>query len=315
MTHAPIPAPNAGGPRERLRMAHAMLIGRGVPPAPDRAMQIIRECCEQKFGDALLFHAALAARGVGRPQNFDDAMRYVAEAAAAGDTRAKGQYAALGGKPEFDRATWQAPIELKQHHAAPRVFTVENFLPKPACAWLIKQARKNLVRAPVQAPEKGGAFAIDAARTNSVAGSNPLQPDLVLQLANLRMAAAVGIPVANQEPTNILNYQRGEEYKPHFDFITSIEEAQPIFARELQTIGQRVVTVLVYLNEGYEGGETEFPLLDWRFKGKTGDALIFWNLSPAGEGERLSWHAGKPVTKGEKWLLSKWVRQRPAPLG
>ena len=308
-------SPPAGGPRERLRMAHALLIGRGVPSAPERAMQIIRECCEQKFGDALLFHAALAARGIGRQQDLNDAMRYVAEAAAAGDTRARGQYAALGGKPAFDRTTWQAPIELKQHHAAPRVFTVENLLPQAACAWLIKQARKNLVRAPVQDREKGGAFSADASRTNSVAGSNPLQPDLVMQLANLRIAAAINIPVANQEATNILNYQRGEEYKPHFDFITPIEEKAPIFARELQTIGQRITTVLVYLNDGYEGGETEFPLLDWRFKGKIGDALIFWNLSQTGEGERLSWHAGKPVTKGEKWLLSKWVRQRPVPLG
>jgi prolyl 4-hydroxylase len=305
---------SAGGPRERLRMAQALLIGHGVLAQPERAMQIIRECCAQRFCDALLFHAALAARGVGRPQDLDDAMRYVAEAAAAGDTRAKGQYAALGGKPEFDRATWLSPIELKQHHAAPRVFTVKNFLSKPACSWLIKQARKNLIRAPIQVGEKGGAFAAHADRTNSVAGSNALQPDLVMQLVNLRIAATINVPVANQEPTNILNYRRGEEYKPHFDFITPVQEKEPIFARELETIGQRIATVLVYLNDDYEGGETEFPLLDWRFKGNVGDALIFWNFSLLGEGERLSWHAGKAVTKGEKWLLSKWVRQRPVPL-
>jgi hypothetical protein len=295
-------------------MAHRMLIGRDTPHAPEQAMRIVRECCEQKFGDALIFHAVLAARGLGRPQSFDDAMRYIAEAAAAGDTRARGQYAALGGKPEFDRATWLAPIELKQVHQAPRVFTIENFLPKPACAWLIKQAKKNLIRAPVQDRGKGGAFASGDQRTNSVAGSNPLQPDLVMQLANLRIAAAIKLPIEQQEPTNVLNYQRGEEYKPHFDFIQAIEEKEPVFARELATIGQRVATVLVYLNEGYEGGETEFPLLDWRFKGKTGEALVFWNLSESGERERQSWHAGKPVTKGEKWLLSKWVRQRPVPL-
>ncbi len=305
----------ASGPRERLRIAHRMLIGREAPYAPEHAMQIVRECCAQKFGDALLFHAALAARGIGRPQNLDDAVGLVAEAAAAGDTRAKGQYAALGGKPEFDRETWQAPIALKQHHSAPRIFTAENFLPKPACAWLIKQARKNLVRAQVQDRGKGGAFATDARRTNSVAGSNPLQPDLVMQLTNLRIAAAIETPIANQEATNILNYQRGQEYKPHFDFITPMEEKEPLFTRELQTIGQRIATVLVYLNDAYDGGETEFPLLDWRFKGKTGDALIFWNLSALGEGERLSWHAGLPVSKGEKWLLSKWVRQRAVPLG
>ena len=303
-----------GGPRERLRMAQAMLVGSGMPAAPELAMQIIRECCEQKFGDALLFHAALAALGVGRPQNLDDAMLYVAQAAAAGDTRAKGQYAALGGMPEFDRATWFAPIELKQHFEAPRMFTVENLISAPACAWLIKQARKNLKRATVQDPNLGGALTVDPHRSNSSAGSSLLQPDLVMQLASLRIASAIGVPVAHQESTNILNYQRGEEYKRHFDFITPIEEQEPLFARQLQAFGQRMATVLVYLNDGYEGGETEFPRLNWSFKGKTGDALIFWNLSASGQGEPLSLHAGNPVTKGEKWLLSKWVRQHPIPL-
>jgi predicted 2-oxoglutarate/Fe(II)-dependent dioxygenase YbiX len=192
------------------------------------------------------------------------------------------------------------------------VFSVENFLPKPACAWLIKQAKKNLVRAPVQTAAQGGAFSVDNARTNSAAGSSHLQPDLVVQLANMRIAQAIGVPLVNQEPTNFLHYARGQQYGRHFDFITQEEEQG--FARELATIGQRIATVLVYLNEEYEGGETEFPLLDWRFKGKTGDALIFWNLSAQGEREMNSLHAGTPVTKGEKWLLSKWVRQRPVPL-
>jgi predicted 2-oxoglutarate/Fe(II)-dependent dioxygenase YbiX len=131
-------------------------------------------------------------------------------------------------------------------------------------------------------------------------------------LVNLRIAAAIGVPLAHQEPTNFLHYARGQQYIPHFDFFTQAEEAG--FAHELRTIGQRIVTVLVYLNEGYEGGETEFPKLGWRFKGKLGDALIFWNLNQQGERELDSLHAGLPVTKGEKWLLSKWVRQRPVPL-
>jgi predicted 2-oxoglutarate/Fe(II)-dependent dioxygenase YbiX len=164
----------------------------------------------------------------------------------------------------------------------------------------------------VQNAAQSGAFTVDAGRSNSVAGSNALQPDLVLQLANLRIAAAIGEPLSHQEPTNFLHYARGQEYAPHFDFFTQAEEVG--FAHEFRTIGQRVATVLVYLNDGYEGGETEFPKLGWRFKGNTGDALIFWNLSATGEREMDSLHAGRPVTKGEKWLLSKWVRQRPVPL-
>jgi hypothetical protein len=72
--------------------------------------------------------------------------------------------------------------------------------------------------------------------------------------------------------------------------------------------------VLVYLNDDYEGGETEFPRLGLRYKGKTGDALVFWNVSQTGELERDSVHAGLPVTSGQKWLLSKWVRQKAYPL-
>jgi prolyl 4-hydroxylase len=296
-------------PRTQVRQAHLMLTGR-APSFGDQAIKLVQAACAQRSAEALLYHAALAARGHGRPQNFEDAFNYVAEAAALGDTRAKGQLTALGGK--LDLEPWFAPVQLQQHHAAPRVFTAENFLPKPACAWLIKQARKNLQRAPVQVGDQGGAFAIHSGRSNSVAGSNALQPDLVMQLTSLRIAAAIGVPLAQQEPTNILHYARGQQYGHHFDFFTEAEEAG--FAHELRTVGQRIVTVLVYLNDDYEGGETDFPRLNWRFRGKPGDALIFWNLSANGQRELRSFHAGLPVTKGEKWLLSKWVRQRPVPL-
>jgi hypothetical protein len=302
----------AGDPRAQLRLAHMMLVGRELPYSPREAMQLVAAACQQRYGEALLYHAALAARGHGRPQDFDEALRLVAAAAAAGDTRAKGQLMALGGKTSFDREGWFGAIALAQRHTAPRIFTVENFLPKPVCAWLIKQARKNLQRAPVQTAAQSGAFSVDGSRTNSVAGSNPLQPDLVLQLVNLRIAAAIGVPLANQEPTNFLHYARQQEYAQHYDFIRPEEEQG--FAHELRAIGQRVATILVYLNDGYEGGETSFPRLDWSYKGKTGDALIFWNLSAAGEREFDSLHAGSPVTKGEKWLLSKWVREKPVPL-
>lgn len=301
----------SGDPRAQVRLAHLMLTGRAPASGPGEPLALIAQACAARHSDAFLYHAALAARGHGRPQSLDDAFRYVAEAAATGDTRAKGQLFALGGQ-SFDSEAWFAPAPMTQRHAAPRVFTIEKFLPPPVCAWLIKQARKNLQPAVVQLAERGGAPARDAARSNSVAGTNLLHPDLVLQMVNLRIAAAIGLPLSHQEATNILHYARGQEYLPHYDFFTKQEEAG--FAHELRTIGQRVVTVLVYLNEDYDGGETAFPKLDWRFKGKTGDALVFWNLSAQGEREMDSLHAGSPVVKGEKWLLSKWVRQNPVPL-
>jgi hypothetical protein len=297
----------AGDAKAQLRLSHLMLSGRARLISADEPMRLLEAACAQKLGDALLYHAALAVRGTGRARDFEAATRFLSDAAAAGDTRAKGQLMALGGK--IDRDVWLAPVQMVQHHDAPRAFTIENFIPKSACAWLIKNARKNLQRAPTQSAALNGAMVLDSSRSNSLAPTNILHPDVVLQLANLRIAAAIREPLEHQEPTNILHYARGQEYARHFDFIRPEEEAG--FAHELRTIGQRVVTFLIYLNDDYEGGETEFPFLSWRFKGKTGDALVWWNLSAAGEREPLSLHAGLPVTKGEKWLFSKWVRQRP----
>ncbi|MFT3728708.1 MAG: 2OG-Fe(II) oxygenase [Terricaulis sp.] len=299
----------SGDPRAQLRLAHLILIGRERSFAPNQAMQLLNAACAQRHGDALLYHATLALRGIGRPKSHDEALALLKDAAAAGDTRAKGQLQALGGK--IDRDVWWGPVHTEQHHDSPRVFTIRNFIPAPACNWLIKYGRKNLQRAAIQDAAKNGAFVVDDARTNSVAPTSILQHDLVIQLTNMRIAAMTGIPIAQQEATNILHYARGQQYAPHFDFIREHEEAG--FAHELRSMGQRVLTFLIYLNDDYEGGETAFPLLNWSFKGKAGDALMFWNLSAAGEREQLSLHAGTPVTKGEKWLLSKWMRQRPVP--
>ena len=126
-----------------------------------------------------------------------------------------------------------------------------------------------------------------------------------MHLVNARISLVTGAPVIHQEVTNILHYARAQEYSAHYDFYPPEVAAQK---------GQRVATMLVYLNDAYEGGETEFPKLNWRFKGKAGDALLFFSLSPEGLPESASLHAGLPVTKGDKWLLSKWIRDRPAPL-
>jgi predicted 2-oxoglutarate/Fe(II)-dependent dioxygenase YbiX len=284
------------------------LKGRNAPVG--EAARLVREASAQKNANALLLHAAMAAIGLGRPQNYDDALGYVREAAALGDTRARGQLAALG--ENFKVAAWFAPARPVQHAGAPRIFTVENFLPPSVCEWLMRSAKKRLVRALIN-DASTGAIGQNQVRTGSVFESSSVEPDLVHQLVNQRIAEALGIPLAHQEPTNILHYARSQEYKPHYDVILPGPEAD-LFARELNDLGQRTATFLVYLNEDYEGGETHFPRLGFRYKGKPGDALIFWNLSETGEVERNSLHAGMPVTKGEKWLLSKWIRQKPLPL-
>jgi prolyl 4-hydroxylase len=79
---------------------------------------------------------------------------------------------------------------------------------------------------------------------------------------------------------------------------------------QVSRFGPRVSTILIYLNDDYGGGETEFPTIGWRYKGRPGDLLFFWNVTEAGEPDLLTLHAGLTPTYGEKWLLSQWVRGR-----
>jgi len=302
----------AGDPLSQFQLARILLIGREAPPDPQMALKLVRDACAQNFPQALLLHATLAALGFGRPQSWDDAISYVAQAAATGDERAHGQLAALGGVGGFKPEAWFEQRPVVQHCDAPRIFTVKKFLPAEACAWLIDQARRRLISAKVKNPETGAAAVDEQMRTNSGAGFSAIESDLIVQLTCLRISAAIGLPLIQQEPTNVLHYTPGQQYRSHYDFIVPGDEAT--FADELRRLGQRVCTVLVYLNDDYEGGETDFPRLNWRFKGETGDALIFWNLSATGERERHSLHAGLPVASGEKWLLSKWIREKPYPL-
>ncbi|NOT40835.1 MAG: hypothetical protein HOP13_10105 [Alphaproteobacteria bacterium] len=141
-------------------------------------------------------------------------------------------------------------------------------------------------------------------RTNSVAVFWPIQQDIVLHAIDLRLSEAAGLSYANGEMMNILLYKPGEEYRAHFDFF-----APEIAAADRS--GQRIRTLLVYLNTGYGGGETQFVNANMKLKGEPGDAVLFHNCDAVtGAPDRATLHAGLPVTSGQKWLLSKWYREK-----
>ena len=75
-----------------------------------------------------------------------------------------------------------------------------------------------------------------------------------------------------------------------------------------------MATLLIYLNDGFEGGETHFPLTGLRFKGRKGDALLFHNVLPGGAPDPITLHAGLAPARGEKWLFSQWIRDKRLPL-
>jgi prolyl 4-hydroxylase len=128
-----------------------------------------------------------------------------------------------------------------------------------------------------------------------------------------RISLLTRVPLAGMEACTIMRYLPGEEFRSHVDYF---DIDKPENARIVATEGQRVVTFLVYLNEDYSGGETEFPYLNRRYRGRKGDALWFVNVNPDFSPNPHTLHAGLPPATGEKWLFSQWVRGRtpsPAP--
>src|SRR5205814_8697697 len=96
-------------------------------------------------------------------------------------------------------------------------------------------------------------------------------------------------------------------FSPHYDFLNV---KHPALARDVAQNGQRALTVLIYLNDDYDGGDTAFIALGRSFKGRKGDALIFWNVTEDGSLDWRTQHAGTAPTRGEKWLFSQWIRVR-----
>ena len=195
---------------------------------------------------------------------------------------------------------------IEQISDAPRAFLLKGFLTPDECMQFIDMAEKSMAPSTAVDPETGE-FIQFAARSSSGTYFMLGQTPLIVEIED-RIARLTDIPVVNGEGLQVLNYQIGQQYMPHFDFF---DPALKVSAKPLACGGQRVATCLMYLYAAEEGGETHFPAVDLKVTPVAGDALIFYNLLPTGEVDRQSLHASLPVTQGEKWVATKWLRERP----
>jgi prolyl 4-hydroxylase len=195
-----------------------------------------------------------------------------------------------------------APVQLS---ARPRVLRFDKLLTREECDYVIGVAGPQLHPSTVTNPATGAAMQ-HLERTSSDAMLSPYDHDLAVHCINLRLSAAAGMPVENGELLSVLRYEPGQEYRPHVDYFGDINED----ATQFETAGQRVRTLLVYLNDAYDGGQTHFLSNGLKVKGTPGDAIVFHNVDGEGEPDPSSRHAGLPVQRGAKWLISKWFRER-----
>jgi prolyl 4-hydroxylase len=114
----------------------------------------------------------------------------------------------------------------------------------------------------------------------------------------------LSIPVDHGEGLQVLHYLPGQQYEPHYDWF---DPEQPGFPAITAKGGQRIASLVMYLNTPDGGGGTAFPEIGLTVTALRGSAVYF----AYDTGDTSSLHAGLPVTKGEKWIATKWLREWP----
>jgi prolyl 4-hydroxylase len=285
------------------RLGKRLLIGDRAPRMPREGAGLLIDATKAGGGEAACRLAALAALGVQVDQSWDHSLTLLRVAAERGWPLAQAQIDVLR---DVDLKSWFGSPAGVTRHEAPLVRTFEDLLPDSMCAWIIDQSRGRLVRAKVY-DAADGHDVVHETRSNTAANFNLNEVEVVQLLLQARMAAACGVPMRNMEAPAVLHYEVGEQITDHYDFVNP---ASPHYAEEVAAKGQRAITFLAYLNADYEGGETDFPRLGLRHKGKRGEGIFFVNSLPGNQPDLRMLHAGKPPTRGEKWIVSQFIRSR-----
>lgn len=197
----------------------------------------------------------------------------------------------------------------------PRIILLHNFLSADECDHLINLARPRLVKSTVVDATTGKGIESKVRTSTGMFLNGNDRRHHTIQAIETRIAAYSMVPVQNGELLQVLRYESDQYYKAHHDYFSD--------EFNLKRGGQRVATMLMYLTEGVEGGETIFPQAGDKecscggemkigvcVKPKRGDAVLFWSIKLDGQVDPTSLHGGCKVLSGEKWSSTKWMRQR-----
>ncbi len=185
----------------------------------------------------------------------------------------------------------------------PRVVVFGGLLSDDECDALVAAAAPRMLRSETVVNETGG-NEINASRTSRGMFFGRAETPLCERIET-RIAALLNWPVVNGEGLQVLHYQPGAEYKPHHDYF---DPAQPGMAAVLARGGQRVGTLVIYLSTPERGGATTFPDVALEVAPIKGNA-VFFSYDRAHVSSRTL-HGGAPVLAGEKWVATKWLRER-----
>ena len=306
------------------------MTGDRVPLRQQDGLRFLGEACEAGLPEAASRAAALLAMGQGFEADWRQALAWLVRAAQQGGTVAQAQLLALAADRDLAAAVadgrtegmpdpwialaqalalgeWWKGAAVTMLHEDPKVGRVDRLLTPEQCRLLIELSNGLLEPAKVYDPVALTDI-VDAHRSNTLARFDQRRVEFVHLLLQQRLAATVGLPERHLEPINVLHYAPGEQIRNHYDFVDP--KSTPDYAGEIARNGQRLVTFLVYLNEDYTGGETDFPKLGISHKGVRGDGLFFVNALPDMQPDLRTLHAGRPPASGEKWIVTQFMRNR-----
>ena len=258
--------------------------------------ELFRQAADAGSIPAGAAYRAFVANGTGGPADWKSPIRLLEQAAIV-DPQAQRELTLIAAMQLSDTGEPLETFSTDRLSDSPEATIFPSLFSEAECGFLFAPPRSLLQRSRVVDPETGDLVA-NPVRTSDAASIPWVTETPAIHALCRRLAKASGTTVKQGEPLQILRYRSGEEYRPHFDALEGVDN-------------QRVLTFLVYLNDDFDGGETCFMHSGLAVKGRTGDGLMFRNADHDGRSDPHSQHAGLPVLRGEKYVASRWIRQRP----
>jgi prolyl 4-hydroxylase len=208
---------------------------------------------------------------------------------------------ALDGQPALIRLS-DRQVQVLTVMKHPRVVVFGGLLSDDECEGLKALSAPRLSRSETVDNATGGSE-VNAARTSDGMFFERGEHALISRI-EARIGELLRWPVDHGEGLQILRYRPGAEYRPHHDYFDPVHSGTP---RILQRGGQRVGTLVMYLNTPDSGGATTFPEVGLEVAPVRGNAVFFSYDRAHASTKTL--HGGAPVLAGEKWVATKWLRQ------
>jgi len=186
-------------------------------------------------------------------------------------------------------------IDIITRLEEPLIVMLGNVLSDEECDELIRLSKDKMKRSKIGATRE-----VNELRTSSSSFIEESENEIVTRVEK-RISSIMNIPIEHGEGLQILQYTPGQEYKAHFDFFSLTSKAAN---------NNRISTLVMYLNDVEQGGETFFPKLNFSVSPQKGMAVYFEYFYNDQNINDLTLHAGAPVITGEKWVATQWMRKQ-----